>query len=251
MYRRASCQLLLLLCSFIVVILGGCSSNGKIQRAGLEESPTQNYGWWVGHGGEQTAVDIGFDGKGIQIRVQRSYLSHARIDSPVGKRWTHNYLMHIQNASGRAIKLFKANGRESKFLRTNPGEFTSEVDDQETLTQNGDGTHSLQDSEGTIYGFNRKGRLMHVQGHQYGNTISLAYGANGYLDSISDAQGHLITFNYDLETHRLASIRDGQGRSAMYQHDDVGNLISVTNAEGITSEYSYDRQSHLVGVTFP
>ncbi|MDR4502803.1 MAG: hypothetical protein MRJ96_15270 [Nitrospirales bacterium] len=102
-----------------------------------------------------------------------------------------------------------------------------------------------------MFEFSRKGRLTHIQGNQYGNKISLAYGADGYLESISDAEGNIITFYYDQETHRIRTIRDGRGRSVSYEHDSVGNLVSVTNANGITSKYSYDRQSRLVGVTFP
>ncbi|GJL53877.1 MAG: hypothetical protein NPIRA02_10090 [Nitrospirales bacterium] len=196
-------------------------------------------------------MDIGFRGEGIQIEVVRSYLSHARIDSPIGTRWTHNYLMHIRNASDNQLKLFDADGSSTLFTLATQGTFLSKEDPPRVLKQNGDGTHTLHDSTGVIYGFNHKGRLIHIQGHQYGHTLSVAYGADGYLESISDSKGHVITFYYDPETHRLRSIRDGQGRSATYKHDGIGNLISVINAEGITSAYSYDRQSHLVGVTFP
>ena len=96
-----------------------------------------------------------------------------------------------------------------------------------------------------------KAGLPNIQENKYGNTIWLAYGADGYLRSISDKQEHVITFYYDSETHRLTEIDDGQGRSAFYKHDDIGHLISVTNAEGITSDYTYDRYNHLTSVTFP
>ncbi len=196
-------------------------------------------------------MDIGFRGEGIHIEVVRSYLSHARIDSPIGMRWTHNYLMHIRNASDNQLQLFDANGSTTLFTLAEPGTFISKEDPPRVLKQHGDGTHTLHDDTGVIYGFNQKGRLIHIQGHQYGNTLSVAYGADGYLESISDTKGNVITFYYDPETHYLTFIRDGQGRSATYVHDDIGNLISVINAEDLTSAYSYDRQSHLVGVTFP
>jgi len=238
---------------FILTALGvtGCASGGRSQVQGLDDVTSQRYGWWVGHFGKEAAVDIGFRGEGIHIEVVRSYLSRARVDSPIGMRWTHNYLMHIRNASDKQLKLFDANGSSTLFTLAERGIFISKEETPRVIKQNGDGTHTLHDDTGVIYGFNQKGRLIHIQGHQYGSTISVAYGADGYLESISDAEGKVITFYYDPETHRLTSIRDGQGRSVIYEHDDMGNLISVTNAEGIKSAYSYDRQSHLVGVTFP
>lgn len=159
--------------------------------------------------------------------------------------------MHLRNAPNKRIQLFRADGISVIFTQTHPGTFISEADDTLVLTQRGSGAYSLQDGTGTEYGFNRKGRLTHIHGHEYGNILSLAYGADGYLESISHSKGSVLTFYYNPETHRLTSISDGRGEVASYEHDALGNLIEMTNAEGVTSEYNYDRQSRLVGVTFP
>ncbi|WP_454061551.1 DUF6531 domain-containing protein [Candidatus Nitrospira salsa] len=251
MCRRVSFHLVVWVFILTVVGTNSCAPSEKLQGQGSDNVTSQQYGWWVGHFGKEAAVDIGFRGEGTNIEVVRSYISNARIDSPIGMRWTHNYLMHIRNASDNQLKLFDANGSSTLFTLAERGTFISKEETPRVIKQNGDGTHTLHDETGVIYGFNQKGRLVHIQGHQYGNALSVAYGADGYLESISDAEGKVITFYYDPETHRLTSIRDGQGRSATYKHDDIGNLISVSNAEGIISAYSYDRQSHLVGVTFP
>ncbi len=251
MCRPQSCQPLVSVIFVMLVGMTGCSPVADVSTRGGQDSVSQGYGWWVGPGGKDTAIDIDIQGNGLQIEVIRSYLADLKIDSPVGKRWTHNYLMHIRNAPDKRIKLFGANGVTSVFTRTESGALMTQDDDTMVLKSNGDGTYSLQDGVGTVYSFNRTGRLIKIKGHQYGNTISLAYGADGYLESISDATGGIMTFIYAPDTHRLTSIRDGRGRSATYKHDDVGNLISVTNVEGITSKYSYDQRSRLVGVTFP
>ena len=228
--------------------MGGCLPAENISSRGLDDSSSERYGWWVGGRGEDGAVDIGFKGNGLQIEVVRSPI---KIDSPVGLGWTHNYLMFIQKVSDQQLDLFSADGSESVFTLTPSGTFASQEEDARVLTDNGDGTLSLQDGTESVFRFNHKGRLTHIQGNKYGNTISLAYGADGYLGSVSDLQGHVITFYYDSETHRLTAIRDGQGRSASYKHDDTGHLISMTNAEGITSDYTYDRYNNLASVTFP
>ena len=228
--------------------VGGCLSPGNMSSKGLDDSSSNRYGWWVRGSGKDGAVDIGFKGSGLQIQVVRSRL---KIDSPVGLGWTHNYLMYIQRVSDQQLRLFSADGSESLFTSTTSGTFTSQGEDARVLTDNGDGTLSLQDGTDSVFRFNHKGRLTQILGNKYGNTISLAYGADGYLGSVSDAQGHVITFYYDSETHRLTEIDDGQGRSAFYKHDDSGHLISVTNAKGLTSAYIYNRYNNLAGVTFP
>lgn len=248
MCGRTDCQLVLFFYILTIVGVGGCLSAGNISGGGLDDSSSVRYGWWVGHRGKDGAVDIGFKGNGLQIEVVRS---RVKIDSPVGVGWTHNYLMYIRNASDTKLRLFDADGSELVFTKTGLGTFISEDEDARVLQQHGDGTLSLESKTGVVVRFNWKGRLTHIQGKQYGNTISLAYGVDGYLESISDAQGHVITFYYDSETHRLTAIRDGQGRSASYKHDDIGRLISMTNAEGLTSDYTYDRYNNLSSVKFP
>ena len=248
MCGRPYCHFIVFFHILTVFGVSGCSSTGNISNGGLNDSSSAGYGWWVGDKGEDSAVDIGFEGAGLQIEVRRSRL---KIDTPVGLRWTHNYLMYLQRVSDQQIKLFSADGSESVLTLTTSGTFTSQEEDARMLTDNGDGTLSLQDGTESVFRFNHKGRLTNIQGIKYGNKISLEYGADGYLWTVSDARRRVITFYYDHETHRLTEIDDGQGRSALYKHDDSGNLISITNAEGITSDYTYDRYHHLTSVTFP
>ena len=248
MCGRPYCHFIVFFHILTVFGVSGCSSTENISNGGLNDSSSAGYGWWVGNKGEDSAVDIGFEGAGLQIEVRRSRL---KIDTPVGLRWTHNYLMYLQRVSDQQLKLFNADGSESVFTLTTSSTYTSQEKDARVLTDNGDGTLSLQDGTESVFRFNHKGRLTHIQGIKYGNTISLGYGADGYLRSVSDAQGHVITFYYDSETHRLTEIDDGQGRSAFYKHDDSGHLISMTNAKGLTSAYIYNRYNNLAGVTFP
>jgi len=119
------------------------------------------------------------------------------------------------------------------------------------LKENINGTRSLDDGDGAVYQFNRRGRLTHIQGKKYGNAIALAYGADGYLESIRALQGHRLTFYYDPQTHHLTSSRNGRGHSVSDEHDQVGNLVSVANAKGITSNFTYNRKSNLASATFP
>ncbi len=234
---------LLIFCS-----VSGCLTSENLGNTSVEDSTNTRYGWWVGKKGKDAAVDIGFTGNGLQIEVVRSYSKN--INSPVGLGWIHNYLMHIRNESDTTLTLFNSDGSELLFTKTEPGIFTCEDEDGLVIQQYGDGKLVLESERGPAFRFNWKGRLMEIEGKQYAHIISLAYGSDGYLDSIRDAQGREIIFNYDPETHRVASIRDESGRFTSYNHNDLGHLISVTNAEGITSEYTYSVNNSLEAVTF-
>ena len=122
------------------------------------------------------------------------------------------------------------------------------------LSGNGHNRNS-NDVPGTKYGWwvGGKGRDAGISiGFDVnGNTIALAYGSEGYLESIRDLQGHRLTFHYDPQTHLVTSNRDGRGHSVSDEHAQVGNLVSVANAKGITSSLTYDRKSNLASVTFP
>ena len=156
----------------------GCVSTDN--GTNLGDSSKQRYGWWTGSRGKRVGIDIATSGSGLQIEVVRGYLAHSKIDSPVGVRWIHNYLMHLGSAPNKRLKLFRADGTTLIFTQTNPGSLISESDDTLLLTQKGNGTHGLQDRTGKIFMFNRKGRLTHIHGHEYGNILSLAYGADGF-----------------------------------------------------------------------
>ncbi len=240
------CRILYLL---TICSVGGCLSSGNSSNKAIEDSASTQYGWWVGKKGKDAAVDIGFTGNGLQIEVVRSRLKN--INSPVGLGWIHNYLMHIRNESDATLTLFNTDGSELLFTKTSePGIFTSRDEDGLVIQQHGDGKLILESERGPAFRFNWKGRLTEIEGKQYGYIISLVYGDNGYLESIRDAKGRMITFNYDPETFRLTSIRDKSGRTASYKHNDLGHLISVTNAEGITSKYTYSINKNLEAVTF-
>ncbi len=111
------------------------------------------------------------------------------------------------------------------------------------------------DVPGTTYGqwvgLNDRDAAIDIGFDGNGNPIALAYGADGYLESIRALQGHRLTFYYDPQTHHVTSSRDGRGHSVSYEHDQVDNLVSVANAKGITSNLTYDRKSNLASGTFP
>lgn len=237
----------------LIILAMSCAPAGRGYYEGIVEQPeakerpssssgsseNQRAKWWHGPGRNAAVVDISFASQGIKIEVIRTYLRRNKINSPIGLGWTHNYLMHFRPLPQQRLKLFDARGSESIFFPSGPGLFTSLSGEIRRLSQDSDGTLKLPQPDGTVFQFNRKGRLISIIGKN-GNTITVAYGEEGYLQSIRDRTGNGLTFDYDPITHRLNSIVDQEGRSASYQHDHVGNLTLVNNAKGITTKYTYD-----------
>lgn len=241
----------------VIVFSVSCAPTGRgyddtiVEQAvsqNLNSSENQPDRWWRGPAGKSAMVDIGFDAEGLQIQVIRTYLRRNKINSPVGLGWTHNYLMHFRKVPHSRLKLFNADGSESIFSSSGPGIFTSPSEEGRRLTQDQEGTLRLQEPGGTVFHFNPKGRLTSIL-EEKGNKITVAYGADGYLQSLSDLAGNGMTFHYDSETHQLQSIVDKKGRFVSYEHDRVGNLMSVTNAKGLTTKHWYDRLNNLILVT--
>ena len=264
MHRQIGVHLLWTVILLALVLLVNCAPSGRHYyntiRKQLDPQASQaqvdvrsngeSRRWWLGPRRQETLADIGFDEEGLTIEVIRSYLKRYKVNSPLGVGWTHNYLMHFRRLSQGRLKLFDVDGTESIFVPTGSGTFTSPGEDVRRLTTDPDGTLKLREPDKVEFQFSRHGRLMNILGHD-DQRITMEYGQDGYLESIRDQKGHSLTFHYDPVTSRLISIMDEAERSVSYEHDRVGNLISVTYPNGLTTKYTYDHRNNLILVKLP
>src|SRR5207245_506315 len=84
------------------------------------------------------------------------------------------------------------------------------------LVHNADGTFSLYPRDGTLYQFNGAKQLTKIVDRTGNNTLSFAYGANGYISQVTDAIGRTAAFTYDTR-NRLSTISSG-GRTWTYSY---------------------------------
>ena len=80
-----------------------------------------------------------------------------------------------------------------------------------------------------------------------GNKVQYAYTPEGWLESITRADGTVLTFEYD-KTGSLLVQNVGDGQTVESSYNDIGMVTEVSSAEG-TIVYQYNGQGYLVSVT--
>ena len=103
-----------------------------------------------------------------------------------------------------------------------------------------------------------------------GNKVQYAYTPEGWLESITRADGTVLTFEYDKtgsllvqnvgdgqtvessynETGRVTEVSSAEG-TIVYQYNGQGYLVSVTNVNGDKVSYTYDAYGNRTSMTYP
>ena len=86
--------------------------------------------------------------------------------------------------------------------------------------------------------------------HETNVRTRYVYDPVGNLLSITDANGHVTTFEYDL-LDRLIREVNPIGGTWRYEYDPVGNLIRRVDANGAVTDYNYDADDLLTRIAYP
>jgi RHS repeat-associated protein len=217
--------------------------------------------------GNESHVETDYTGTGsFPLTFSRTYNSQITGNSHLGFNWTSNYgdpaAVNVLSVTTQATPNFaqvpRPDGRTLTFRLVN-GIWTSDADITDTLAQTAsgwtytrrDGTVETYDNTTNSVG-NSTGRLIAIT-NPAGLTQTLSYDpSTGYLNAVSDAFGHSLTFTYDT-SGRLSTMIDPNGGTTTYTYDDtnnVGNLSVVTHPDGTIQSYRYS-ESGYVAATGP
>ena len=197
--------------------------------------------------------DLELPGIGMPFRLDRSYNSRAASDAaasaaPLGYGWRHSYQIALAEAPDGVVTLTWGDGHTETHTPDGLGGYTPQYGVFDTLTDNGDGTFSLEKRDRTVYDFDTSGRLSAIT-DKNANTLALAYsGAN--LTQITDTAGRLITLDYD-PSGRITLITDPIARTVQYAYDANGDLIGATDPNGNLTQYTYDAAHQILTVVDP
>ena len=197
--------------------------------------------------------DLEIAGIGLPLRFDRAYNSRVAsepdaVPAPLGYGWSHSYQARKSEKPDGTIRITWGDGRTETFSPDGSGGYTPQYGVFDTLTDNGDGTFSLEKRDRTVYDFDTGGRLAAIT-DKNGNTLALAYsGAN--LTGITDTAGRLITLDYD-PSGRITQITDPIGRTVQYAYDANGDLIEATDPNGNVTAYTYDAEHQILTVVDP
>jgi len=89
----------------------------------------------------------------------------------------------------------------------------------------------------TTYGYDTHGRITSVDTNTRG--INLAYNAQGFLESITDAENHTTNYSYDA-VGRVKQVDHPDMTSIWFSYDKNGNMTVLTNPSTIDHGFGYN-----------
>jgi len=184
--------------------------------------------------------------------------------SNLGSKWTFDWLSYItEDPSKPDVTYYIMRGGTRTFTGFDSGTKTYAFQqlDQTKLTRKPDNSYEMlsrdgskkvfSHADGTI-GTKRKVFLKQVL-DPFGNHVTLNYGADFRVRTITDAIGQVTTISYDHPTDnfKITKVTDSFGRFAIFDYDDSNRLMKITDVIGITSEFTYDAGDFITTLTTP
>ena len=90
----------------------------------------------------------------------------------------------------------------------------------------------------TIYNYDLRGRLTSITTDTRQTVFT--YSAEGFLDSITDPNGHTTTYDYD-PVGRMTGINRPDGNFIDFIYDPNGNMTVLTNPAGIDHQFGFNK----------
>ena len=207
-------------------------------------------------------TDLSYPGRGMSVKITRTYDHVLQDEEPFGKGWTHSYNIRLKEYPDGNVDFVMGNGKETTFKPVGDGTYTNKPGVHDKLTKNTDGTYKITKKDKTALNFDTAGKLLSIIDTN-NNAIILAYYPGNKLHTITDPSGGVFTFVYktwtailESETHiytRLDYIQDPAERRMTYAYDtQQGYLTSAQDALLNTTIYGYTTDTHkLQTITYP
>ncbi|MGA2499470.1 MAG: RHS repeat-associated core domain-containing protein, partial [Tepidisphaeraceae bacterium] len=177
---------------------------------------------------------------------------------PLDLGWSTPWQTTAHVASDGTVTVTEAAGGQRIFQpdsRTGGATYFSQTGDTGRLTADGSGGYLLTEADGTATDYSHNGALNYIRDTD-GNRITAGY-ASGRLTSLTASSGQSLAIGYNV-AGAIATVSDSQGRVTTYTYDIFNqNLISVTGFDGQTTGYTYDTTSAaparnaLTSIAFP
>jgi RHS repeat-associated protein len=207
-------------------------------------------------------TDLSVPGKGLPFTVSRTYNSYyspyelARGSVDNYHPWRFNWDLSVQyvpNTGKLQLSVDREDGSGEGFYKDKDGNWYAINQGGLSLLRTetpSAGLLTLTTRDGRNYVFDNPdlgGKLQYVADHD-DFRLTLEYGANGKVSTVTDTVGRVHTFSYHPGTTNLKSVTDASGRSVSYtwESDTAPNtgdprdrLWQVVDVRGKTTTYNY------------
>lgn len=208
--------------------------------------------------------DMAIPGRGSKFAMGRKYRSQLGLRTPMGEGWDFTYNIFVESVPG-GLLLHDGNSRRD-FYALQPSGMYTRTEFQREIEQETDGSYTVHFADGGSWKLNAldhpnsPGRLTDIT-ERNGNRLDLSYNAMGQMITVRDtlhtaAHPREIQFAYNVDGF-LASVSDWTGRVVSYEYyqdgdagGSFGDLKSVTTPAVVaTADYPLPADSaHFFGL---
>jgi RHS repeat-associated protein len=191
-----------------------------------------------------TVDDVSLPGIGVPFSFTRSYTSADPSSGDLGISWTDNYASSLAVQANGDVVLRAGDGQQVRYTLQPDGSFVGAPGALATLTKLSD-HYELLHRDQQVDRYDLQGRLLSERDRN-GEGVTLAYDANGLLQTATDSAQRVISFTHAGGLLTKVSLPDG--RSVSYGYTS-GRLTSVTDLRGGITTYGYDGGGRLNAIT--
>ncbi len=185
--------------------------------------------------------------------------------SNMGPKWTFKWLSYIVDNPNNQLAnadLYAMGGGVRTFVSfdTLSQSYAPEIQTNEKLFRTCPNCYELRHPDGSkeVYarsdGNTSAGRKIFLTKKidAAGNEMNLTYDASLRVTSLKDALNQVTTIAYgNADIYKITQVTDPFGRSATFQYDASGRLISITDMIGIVSSFQYNASDFVNSMTTP
>lgn len=208
-----------------------------------------------------TRADVVLPGRDFPLLASFTYNSFSfEQNHGFGRGWSCHYLLRYQQQPDACVLIW-GDGREDRYAKSG-GQYTAPAGFFSRLQEYQPGKLLLTQKDGTRYFFDNAAhrRLTRIEDPN-GHSLTLSY-TDTLLTALTNSSGLSLSMTYN-SNGWLSSLTDAQGtpvRTWTYQYDAGGNLTRVTDPTGKDYRYSYlangplrevqDRNGNVVNIIY-
>lgn len=106
------------------------------------------------------------------------------------------------------------------------------------------------DEVGVEYEYDEQYRITAITGPRPGQRSEYAYSPAGRVETVTDGNGNVVTFNYD-SAGRVHSVAQPGDRVVRYHYDANGRVVALTTPEGLRYLTGYDLEGRINELVSP
>ncbi|MER2519499.1 MAG: RHS repeat-associated core domain-containing protein [Bdellovibrionales bacterium] len=200
--------------------------------------------------GNKYQVEADYEGPAYTgVELIRYYNSQDSRISQFGANWRSTWDRALELTDDKTVKAIRANGRVYSFTQSGSGWSAAPG---VTLTLSGSATSgfTLVDDDDNTETYSAKGQLQTIK-TRAGEVTQLQYhNAGDKLSSARGPYGHTLTFHHDANGF-VDSVTQADGKVVKYSVDGNKNLAKVTYADDATRTYVYNESANTSGASLP